>query len=136
MRVSGWEQSFARVVEEWRHKPFRYGAFDCCQFAAEVVVALRGIDYRKQFPAYSCKESADAIIEAMSGINGIVEKVMGAPKAVAEASIGDLVLGDFGNGLTLGVCVKGMLMDIECAAPGRDGLRFIPLERALAAWTV
>lgn len=129
-RVSNWPAVLAAKVEEWRLRPFAYGAADCLQFAGDVVLALTGVDYRERFPSYASQEEAGAIM-AGGGVAGLLSGLFGPPKAAAQAMRGDLALIDFGDGLAAGVC-----LGIVCCAPGAAGLVFRPTAQAVAAWSI
>lgn len=129
-RVSNWPAALSAKVEEWRLRPFAYGSADCLQFAGDVVLALTGVDYRDQFPAYGSQEQAEAIM-AGGGVAGLLSGLFGLPKAAAQAMRGDIVLIDFGDGLAAGVC-----LGVVCCAPGPAGLVFRPTAQAVAAWSI
>ena len=119
------------TVERWRSRPMKYGSTDCFQFAGEVVYALTGIDHRPKFGEYSSRAQADAILRNYGGAAGIIASALGDAKPAAFAKRGDLVTADFGDGVTVGVC-----LGLHICAPGPRGLVFIPAEQALMAWSV
>ena len=45
MRVEGWEKILHDTLETMKERPFVWGTFDCCLFAADIVQALTGVDY-------------------------------------------------------------------------------------------
>jgi hypothetical protein len=118
-------------VEAWRHRPFRYGESDCCQFVADVVLAISGIDYRARFPRYASESEAYEVLAAHSGAQGLIESVLGPAMAPSFARRGDVVLADFGDGLAAGIC-----LGVQCCAPGARGLTFRPMTFAVAAWSI
>lgn len=130
-RVQNWPLVLAARVEEWRGRPFVYGSADCLQFAGDVVLALTGVDYRDRFPAYGSQDEAAAILAEHGGVAGLLTSLFGQPKPALQAQRGDLVAGDFGLGITAGVC-----LGVACCAPGAGGLVFLPTASAVAAWSV
>src|SRR5690606_16299333 len=44
MRVEGWEAALYGYIAAARRRPFEWGKFDCCLFAADVIRALTGLD--------------------------------------------------------------------------------------------
>lgn len=131
MRVARWADRLAEFVEASRTRPFAWGSWDCCQFAAEAVLALTGIDHRAAFPTYATREEAEEIIGNLGGLDLLLSSVLGDAKPATRAQRGDLILGDFGDGLAVGLC----LGVTSCAVSPR-GLVFRPTRIAVAAWSV
>lgn len=131
MRVSDWPTVLVQKVEEWRYRPFEWGVSDCCQFAADVVLALTGTDHRAAFPQYGSREEAEAIIAQHGGMVGLLSSVLGEAKPVARAMRGDVIAADFGDGIAAGIC-----LGVHSCAPGARGLIFRPTLSAVAAWGV
>lgn len=131
MRVANWPQLLAAKVEEWRQRPFAYGSADCLQFPAECVLAMTGIDHRDQFPKYESEVAAGRILVKHGGLEGLLTSVLGEPKPVAFAQRGDVLAGDFGNGMTAAVC-----LGVTCAGTGPDGLGFRRTLEATRAWSI
>jgi hypothetical protein len=131
LRRPDWQPQLASVIEEWRGRPFNYGAADCLQFAAECVRAMTGVDFRERFPRYETKMQAARIVCEYRDLGGLLTAVLGEWKLPAHAQVGDVVLGDFGQSDTAGVCVGRVL-----AAQGERGLVFPPMAQASRAWSV
>lgn len=131
MRVANWPSILAAKIEEWRHRPFQYGSADCWQFAGDVILAITGVDYRDRFPKYESCRAALRILAERGGMLGLAESTFGQPKHVAFANEGDVVIGDFGNGLTAGIC-----LGVNSCATGDKGLIFIPTSKVVAAWSI
>jgi len=108
-----------------------FGTTDCCQFCADVVLALTGTDHRPSFPAYTSREEAETILVSLGDMVGLLSSVLGESKPVAKAMRGDVVAADFGDGLAAGIC-----LGVHCCAPGPKGLLFLPTAYAVAAWSV
>jgi hypothetical protein len=131
MRVDNWPLILAEQVEAARLRPFAWGSWDCCQFAAETVLALTGVDYRDRFPLYQSADDAQILIAEHGGVQHLLSSVLGESKHPALAQRGDVVMGDFGDGLAAGICVGA-----HCCAVGQRGLVFMPMSRAVAAWSI
>lgn len=130
-RVPNWPLLLNQRIDEWRSRPFQWGSGDCCQFVAEMVSALSGVDHRASFPPYSSQSEAEAIVARHGGMESLVSVALGKPKPAAWAQRGDVVLADFDEGPTCGIC-----LGVVCCAPGARGLIFRPTAIATAAWTV
>lgn len=131
MRVANWPIVLAEVIEEWRYLPLSYGTVDCFQFCGTMYQRLTGVDHLSQFPPYDSREGAEEILAQHGGPQGLIESVLGTSKHPAYAQRGDIVLADFGDGLAPGICVGA-----HCCTPGPAGLVFVPMKRAVAAWSV
>lgn len=130
MRIQGWPQVLSAKIEEWRERPFNWSTADCCQFAADVVLATSGIDYRDRFPRYESRSQAEKILRSMGGTVSLAVSVLGEPNPASMARRADVVACDFGDGIALGIC-----LGVECCAPGPSGLVYRPTLNALAAWS-
>ena len=119
------------LVEDWRGRPLAYGVTDCFQWVATAVHALTGVDYRERFPKYASRDEADAIIGEAGGVAVLLIGCLGDPIPQGRATKGDIVVADFGDGLTPAVC-----LGLNCCTPSPRGLSFIPTARAVAAWAV
>jgi len=119
------------VIDAWRQRPLVYGSSDCCQFLAEVILALRNEDLRHLFPAYASQQEAEAIIATHGDMVGVVTHALGEPQeAPIRAIAGDAVVFlDEDDRQVAGVCVGARI-----AAPGPRGLVFPSMSRAIARW--
>lgn len=131
MRVAHWADRMAEFVEAARTRPFEWGTWDCCQFAAEAVLALTGADHRTAFPTYASEQEALDLIAGHGGLESLLSTVLGDSKPPARAQRGDIVLADFGDGLAAGLC-----LGVSCCAVSPRGLVFKPTRIATAAWSV
>jgi hypothetical protein len=130
-RHADWSVRLAAVIEEWRWRPFAYGSADCLQFANAVVFAITGEDHAEHFPQYRGRVGAARLLCEFSGVEGLITALLGAAKPPAYAQEGDVVMGDFGEGMTAGVC-----LGLNSAAPGAAGLVFVPTLSAAKAWSI
>jgi len=131
MRVSNWPIVLAQEISEAQGRAFAWAEWDCCQFGARVVAALRGSDPRSIFPAYTSEREAIRVIAQYGGIEGLISAALGNQKPAGHAMRGDIVLCDFGRGLQPAVCIGAW-----CVAPGALGLEKRSMNDAVAAWTV
>jgi hypothetical protein len=131
MRVWDWNQQLADGIERWRSRERVFGQSDCCQFVGDIVFALTGTDHRGQFPAYSDEAGALAILAEQGGMVALLSGIWGEPKPVAFARVGDVVAGDFGEGIGCGICVG-----VNTATVASSGLQFYPTLAAVAAWSI
>lgn len=131
MRRHDWPLRLAGVVAAWRFRPFAWGTADCLQFVADAYVAVTGVDERARFACYSTELGALRILRRYGGVPGLITSVLGAPKPVAAAQRADLVVGEFGHGLTAGLCLGP-----HCCSPGVLGLVSRETSSALYAWSV
>jgi hypothetical protein len=115
-----------------RQKRFRWGRFDCCQFAAGCVAAVTGRDARDLFEHYRTRRQAEQILATVGGMEGLITRALGAPVHPSRASLGDIVLIDMGAGPQPAVC-----SGVNCFAPARGkGLEPWPMRFATAAWII
>src|ERR1043165_4882498 len=105
-------------LEVCRDKPFVWGSWDCCQFAAGWVHELTGIDFRSQFPSYADEDEARAILAEVGGLIALTSSLL-TEIPVAHAKVGDLVLVNDVAGSALGIC-----LGVQSAHVGMKGLEF------------
>lgn len=135
MRAEDWPERLADCLEAARRKPFAWGKHDCVLFAADVVLAITGTD-----PAagargqYHDAAGARRWLGSRTLADALVE-VLGDPIRPAFAQRGDLVI--------LGMErdrhwpeAAGVCLGERAAAPGDEGLIFLPMSEALLAWRV
>lgn len=129
MRAENWPELLAEFIESRRLTPFVRGVSDCTMFAADAIKAMTGVDPAEQYRGtYSDTKGALRLIQ---GAGGIANLVPFAPIAVVMAGRGDLVMIETEEGESLAMHLGRVI-----AAQGIDGIEFIPVSRALAAWRV
>ena len=133
-RFPDWPERLAAFIESRRATPFAWGGHDCCLFAADAVLALTGVDRAATWRGrYATEAGAMALLSRPGGLYGLmreVEDIFGVrqvPPLLAQR--GDTALVQPGNLPTMGV-----VLDQVVAAPGLDGMQFVPLAGALRAW--
>lgn len=136
MRRRDWPQRLAAFIEDVDLRPFAWGSWDCCCFAAAVLETLTGVGPRAEFDLrgrYGDEDGAARTL-ALLGFDepaDLVSAVLGAPVDPRQAMRGDLVrLAKWGRG-AIGVCVGA-----NAAFVGPRGLVFAPMAEAEGAWRV
>ena len=128
MRVDGWESRLTDAIEAARHCPFVWGTHDCALFAADVVLAITGVDYAETLRGnYSTRHEAMATIMALGyrSLSGYIGTLFNEVPT-SQARRGDLVL--FDN--SLGVCAGHVSFFV--AESGLDSRQTAECERAWA----
>ncbi len=117
MKIEHWERSLFTYLEAAETRPFLWGSFDCCLFAAGAVQAVTGVDVMAQFPQkYSTEEEARIHLEAFGGVGGLFDAALiplGAKRiGTLYAKRGDL--------LTLQLPGEAGLEEMGAVCVGRD----------------
>ena len=63
MRVNGWEDALASVIEKHASQPLIYGVSDCGQLAADAVFAVTGTDVFSDYRKYKTEVGARRILQ-------------------------------------------------------------------------
>ena len=63
MRVNGWEDALASVIEKHASQPLIYGVSDCGQLAADAVFAVTGTDVFTYYRNYKTEVGARRILQ-------------------------------------------------------------------------
>lgn len=135
MRLPCWPERLAALIEARRETPFRWGAQDCCTFAADAVLAMTGRDPIAPWRGtYASEAEGDAIL-GEGGMAAFVERLLadfGAREVPPPfARRGDWALVTIGN-----QAICGVVLDGRCAIPGTDRLQFVPQRRIARAWAI
>jgi hypothetical protein len=133
MRAAGWAEALVEAIESRKSTPFAWGSHDCCLFAADVALAITGVDYAHPVRGYSTREQAEEIIRGYSGMQAMVTALVGSgPVPVGLARRGDMVLAKFGASESVGI-----LIGAQCAfAELRRGIAYHPMSVATCAWRI
>lgn len=141
MRRRDWPRRLAAFIEDVDPRPFAWGSWDCCCFAAAVLETLTGVG-----PPAECDlrgrygdEDGAARTLALLGFDepaDLVTAVLGPPNDRRQAMRGDLVrLAKRGrNALPAGAI--GVCVGANAAFVGPRGLVFATMADADAAWHV
>lgn len=132
-RINEWPEALSATVDAYRSRPHEWGRSDCCQFAAECILAMTGTDLREQFQPYADEDEAQSIIEDCGGVAGLVSLVLGDPKHVSRAQVGDVVAYASPEGESVGICLGVNTVSMNAAA---GKLVYWPTLRGIAAWSV
>jgi len=135
-RLPDWPERLAAFLEERLGLPFAWGERDCVLTAADAVLAITGRDPVPDLRGtYATEAEAEALLQQHGGLEAAAVAAMaafGAPECpTAYAQRGDVALVIQGNMPTMGV-VTGS----DVAAPGPDGLAYVPLAAAVRVWAV
>lgn len=129
MRAPDWPERLAELVESCRGRPFAWGEHDCASFAAAAVHAVSGRVV--SLPAHGSEMAAMRAIAAHGSLVAAAVAVLGASLAPSLARRGDIVVVSNGGREVLGVCLGTV-----AAAPGPDGLAFVPMADATDCWRI
>jgi hypothetical protein len=94
------EQLFG-YIEQHQDAPYKWGDFDCCQFAGRWVELASGKDILSGYE-YSTKKEAMAILSENGGLASLISKHLGEPIPPVQAKRGDVVLRDNAAGICAG----------------------------------
>jgi hypothetical protein len=133
LRINAWGEALMTTVDRYRSASHEWGRSDCCQFAADCIQAMTGYDLRENFARYNSEATARAILIAHGGIEGLATSVLGAPKSVARAQVGDLVGFGMEQGEALAICLGLLSVTMSDRA---GALVYLPTLEGVAAWSV
>lgn len=133
-RRDDWPVRLIEVVRAAERKPFAWGGHDCALFAADAVLAMTDTDFAAPFRG-RYKTALGALRElrrnGADDLAAYATQVLGAPIATAQAMRGDVVLFAAEEGEALAVVVG-----LEAAAAGPQGITWVPRALWLKAWRV
>lgn len=124
------------IVVRW-HAPFAWGRHDCLLFAGGAIAAMTGADpFAPAIGLYKTRRQSTAALRAhgYATYADLLRDRLGEPcTGCARAQRGDVVAfdRDDGAGLTTGIAVG-----TQIAAPGRRGVRLVPMMYGLLYWPV
>lgn len=132
-RFPDWPRRLDVAIEAARRRPFCYGTVDCALFAADVVLALTGVDLAESFRGrYSSRSEAVALLGARGGLEAVVHEALGEPLPTPLlARRGDVLMVKTPEGPALGICdgIRGQFA-------GPQGLAARPMSEWEKAWRV
>jgi len=136
IRYEAWPARLAEFIQGAQKRPFVWGEFDCCLFAADWVMVATGVDVAADLRGkYKSETGAARVIKKYGGIERMVDDLLapyGAIKLpIAKARRGDVCLLDTPLGEALGVCVGER---IACAT--FNGVAMAPMRSAQAVWMI
>lgn len=131
-RVEDWENALLATVAQWQCARFSWGQRDCAHFAADIVLALTGVDVAQKFEhLYHSELTAKTLLDVRGGIIPAACQVLGASVAPLTARRGDIVAVKAPQGHALGV-----VMGAEAVALTTEGLRPFSPGYWQACWRV
>lgn len=111
-------EALSAYIEAVRERPFEWGSWDCCHFAAGAVEAMTGENPMLEFlGSYSDEKSARAALKKL-GAGTLYHTLLtkfGRPRHPSRAQRGDIAYAVHA-GPTLGVCLGQ-----DCAFVGEHG---------------
>ncbi|MEG3640685.1 DUF6950 family protein [Magnetococcus sp. PR-3] len=129
-RFKDWPNRLEAYLHARNNTPFEWGFHDCVVFACGAVEVLTGVQIT--LPIYADAKEAVVAIKAHGGLMMAVNKALPDRQVPPfNAQRGDIVLYMQGPWPTLGVCAGRVVF-----TPSEEGLRGVPLERAICAWRV
>lgn len=132
MKTEGWQDRFFAYIEESRTRPFEWGVFDCCLFAADVADVVSGSTYRSQLAAcYTDEPTAMAYIASFGTLEAAISSWLGASQAPNFAGPGDIVIGNLEGRPIAGVC-----LGTKCAFASTDGPRYTQRDVMTGCWVI
>ena len=131
MRHPDWPGRLDAVVSAAARRRFRYGDFDCCLFAADVVNAITGVDRAAELRGYRSRRQALVILERAGGFVPLVTRLLGPAIPAAQAGRGDVIFGYPIVDGAVGVCLGRSV-----AFAGPKGVSFYPRSVAALAWRI
>lgn len=131
-RVSNWPRKLSDFVEARRHTPFKWGGHDCCTFAADCVFVVYGVDPMADLRGY---EDAKAAMRIIGGPDKLPDF---AGAQMQAAGFREIDAAHAGQGDPVCVMLEhptcGIHLGNVIAAPGKDGLEFLPPDKIIKAW--
>lgn len=133
MRHPDWEARLAALVSRALSERFEWGRFDCCTFAADAVVAVRGDDPLAAVRgSYGSLRSAWRLLMERGGLRAAVCDALGSPlEHPLMAQRGDIVIVNCDRYPALAV-VTGQ----AALAPLSIGVQRVAMLDWLTAWRV
>jgi hypothetical protein len=141
-RFHDWPERLAQYLADNSSRPFEWGTYDCCLFAANVFEVLTGVDPAKELRGtYSSARQAAVILSEHGCMEALVEELLQPFAAetvpVLCAQRGDVVLVK-NHSQVLGEYALAIVgMDGKLVIPAEHGLISIPLNNsAIKAWRI
>lgn len=131
VRKEDWAKRLSAFLDERRDMPFEWGKNDCLTFLAKAAEAMTGVDYYAEYSGYSNEEEANLKLNQNGGIIAIINKYLGGgTKNVLTAGRGDVAI------VKMPELMAGIVDDSGryIAVVSKEGLRRIPLEKAIRVW--
>lgn len=132
MRNESWPAILAEQIEKARTAPFSFGGNDCFLFAANIALAMTGMDPAADIRGgYDDERSALKVIARYGSFAGVVSHCFGEAIHPRFAQRGDVVMVLRDGRESLAVCDGA-----RCVGPGVNGLEWAHMSEAICAWKV
>jgi hypothetical protein len=123
------DEKIEALLSKWKDQPFEYGSFDCCQFAADAVRSLHGLEVK--ITPYKTEREA---IRVLRDMGGLIDALGNAGLSEQPYPMrGDVILvkhpGVFQNALAI-------FTGLGAHMPTNLGLWTIPKEDWVSVWGV
>jgi hypothetical protein len=136
MRLEDWPARLLAVIDGAAARPFEWGRWDCGQFVGAAIEATTGANPVDQLAGrYTTETGMRRILtrDYDGSLQAFWSAQLGAPVPVTMAGRGDIVVVDHDGTQASGVVD---LSGERVATLGLDGLEFLPIASAVAAWKV
>jgi hypothetical protein len=132
-RLSNWPRLLADFIESRRNVPFAWGTNDCCTFAADALMAIHGDDPMKHLRGtYADAPGAFEIIGTADDLPNVAGEIL------ADCGFREVEPAFAGRGDPVCVMLErptcGVHLGNLIAAPGEQGLVFLPPREIVKAW--
>ena len=133
VRRSDWRSRLSACIQGALEKPFEWGSHDCAIFAADAILAMTDVDLAAGFRGHYSTEIGGARRLRSAGHSDQLQLAASLLPEIdpAFATDGDVCAFD-----TSGWSVLGLFVGDLIAAPGIDGLKFVPRTDAMRAFHV
>lgn len=132
--IQNWPTLLAKFIADNKKRPFEWGAFDCCLFAADAVQIITGKDYAESFRGrYKSKSGATKAIRAagFESLSDVLCGLLGEAKTGINIQRGAVCLVDSQQGPAAGIFFGGVVW-----TTGPEGLVALPLNKVLCFWSI
>lgn len=129
-----WQTHLANFIAKNKRRPFEWGEFDCCLFAADAYQIITGQDYAKDFRGrYKTKIGASRAIKAagFDDLKGLLTSIFGEPKVGIDLSRGSLCIVETEQGQAAAIYFGGAAW-----TTGPSGLVALSPNDILCFWSV
>jgi hypothetical protein len=134
-RFPDWQERLSRFFAIHRTRPFRYGDWDCCIFAADAIQQISGVDIAAEFRGkYGSRREAYDLIRSVRLVAERVATIHGMQQVpITYARRGDMALIPRARDYSLGIV---SLTGKEIVVLRSRTLMTLPLSYGLVAWHV
>lgn len=125
-----------QFLAERQAQPFAWGVQDCCTFAADWVLRCKGRDPIEPWRGRVNARAALRTLQSEGGMLGDWTQRWGERIHPMLAQVGDICMVESGYRARLCMHSFGICAGSQIAAPGREGVVFIPITTGIAAWRI